>query len=102
MVCLLSCFVSFCRTNTCLLSFHMPNTHRAPSLALFKASMHVCQREMKEEDIAFPNRVLAPATFSFDYTSTCALGILNSPGKSSSLVSSELSSAVHPRILGIE
>lgn len=91
-----SLFVSSFRTK--LTSSFIPSAQLpAPSLALSRASINVCQMEMRDENLAFPIREPSPATFSFVYT--CELGILNSLAESSSCVCSELSSAVHPRLL---
>lgn len=91
-----SLFVSSFRTK--LTSSFIPSAQLpAPSLALSRASINVCQMEMRDENVAFPIREPSPATFSFVYT--CELGILNSLAESSSFVCSELSSAVHPRLL---
>lgn len=90
-----SWFVSPYRTK--LKSPFIPSAQPPPSLALSRASINVCQMEMRDEKLAFPIREQSPATFSFVYT--CELGIVNSFAESSSFVCSELSSAVHARLL---
>lgn len=92
----LSLFVSSFRTK--LMSSFIPSAQLpAPSLALSRASINVCQMEMRDENLAFPIREPSPATVSFVYT--CELGVLNGLAASSSFVCLELSSAVHPRFL---